>query len=52
VIEAMDPRAHPLASDVPRVPRCSPDDFRRRWVSRAEPVVIEGVAADWPAAAR
>ena len=31
---------------------CAPEAFRRRWVRAAEPVVIEGVAASWPATSR
>jgi lysine-specific demethylase 8 len=48
----MDPRAHPLASAVPRLTGCAPEAFRRRWVGPAEPVVIAGVGTDWPATAR
>ncbi len=42
----------PVATPVPRIEACSPDDFRRSWVSRSRPVVIEGVASSWPASSR
>jgi lysine-specific demethylase 8 len=42
----------PLASAVPRLAACSPDEFRRRYVARGAPVVIEGVASSWPASTR
>src|SRR5262249_6809774 len=44
--------SHPLATAVPRVPACSPAVFRERWVRAAEPVVVGGVAASWPASSR
>ena len=42
----------PAATVVPRLAACSPDEFRRTWVRRATPVVIENVAASWPASTR
>jgi lysine-specific demethylase 8 len=37
---------------VPRLAACSPDEFQRTWVRRGTPVVIENVAASWPATTR
>lgn len=37
---------------VPRLPACSPADFRARWVTPAEPVILSQIATSWPAFSR
>lgn len=42
----------PVATLVPRLAACTPDEFRRSWVHPGLPVVIAGVASSWPASSR
>jgi hypothetical protein len=34
---------------IERVPPCTADEFQRRYVDAARPVILEGLARDWPA---
>ena len=38
--------------EVPRVHRPSPERFRRDFAARARPVVLTGIASEWPAVSR